>query len=218
MLMVEVKILMPRTLPAGEIIAMDVSEDTYMQHYAENFCEWVDGVVIKKSAITLKHDDITSYLRGLLRAYLALKPVGRVVGAPFVMRFQSLKSCREPDLQVILKANPGILHKTYMGGAADICIEVISPGTESTDYGDKFKEYEEGGVREYWIIDPIREECHFYRLTDKQLYKSQPINDDGYYISPLLPQFMLHVPTLWQEELPTIIEVVEAVKAMVEKA
>jgi Uma2 family endonuclease len=215
--MVEAKIMMPRTLPAGEIIAMDVSEDEYMERYAENFCEWVDGVVIKKSAITLKHDDMTSYLRELLRAYLALKPVGRIIGAPFVMRFQSPKSCREPDLQVILKDNPGKLHKTYMDGAADICIEVISPGTESTDYGDKFKEYEEGGVGEYWIIDAIREECHFYCLTDKQLYKSQPIDDEGNYASPVLPQFKLHVPTLWQEALPNFYQVAETVKAMVDR-
>jgi Uma2 family endonuclease len=213
--MVEAKILMPRTLPAGEIIAMDVSEDEYMELYAENFCEWVDGVVIKMSPVSLKHDQLIDYLRDLLKAYFALKPIGQVIGAPFVMRIKEPKSRREPDLQVILKDNPGMLHKTYMDGAADICIEVISPGTESTDYGDKFKEYEEGGVGEYWIIDPIREECHFYRLTEKQLYKSQPIDGDDYYTSPLLPKFKLHVPTLWQEELPNFYQVAEAVKTMI---
>ena len=213
--MVEAKIMMPRTLPAGEIIALDVSEDEYMERYAENFCEWVDGVVIKMSPVSLKHDQLIDYLRDLLKAYFALKPIGQVVGAPFVMRIKEPRSRREPDLQVILKDNPGTLHKTYMDGAADICIEVISPGTESTDYGDKFKEYEEGGVGEYWIIDPIREECHFYRLGEKQLYKSQSIDDEGYYTSPLLPQFKLHIPTLWHEELPNFYQVAETVRAMV---
>lgn len=213
--MVEAKIMMPRTLPAGEIIAMDVSEDEYMERYAENFCEWVDGVVIKMSPVSLKHDQLIDYLRDLLKAYFALKPIGQVIGAPFVMRIKEPRSRREPDLQVILKDNPGTLHKTYMDGAADVCVEVISPGTESTDYGDKFKEYEAGGVGEYWIIDPIREECHFYRLSEKQLYKSQPTYDEGYYNSPLLPQFKLHIPTLWQDELPNFYQVAEAVKAMV---
>jgi Uma2 family endonuclease len=213
--MVEAKILMPRTFPVGEIIAMDVSEAEYMELYAENFCEWVDGVVIKMSPVSLKHDQLIDYLRDLLKAYFALKPIGQIIGAPFVMRIKEPKSRREPDLQVILKGNPGTLHKTYMDGAADICIEVISRGTEATDYGDKFKEYEAGGVGEYWIIDPIREECHFYRLNVQKLYKSQAVNAEGYYSSPLLPQFKLYVPTLWQEELPTILEVVEAVKAMI---
>jgi len=213
--MVEAKIMIPRTLPAGEIIAMDVSEDDYMELYAADFCEWVDGVVIKMSPIGLKHDEIVGYLRELLRAYFALKPLGKVISAPFVMRIKEPKSRREPDLQVILKDNPGTLHKTYMDGAADICIEVVSPGTESTDYGDKFKEYEAGGVGEYWIIDPRRESCQFYRLNDKQLYHLQAVDDEGYYSTPKLPAFKLHVPTLWQEELPTIVDVVEAVKAMV---
>jgi Uma2 family endonuclease len=216
--MVEAKIMMPRTLPAGEIIAMDVSEDEYMERYAENFCEWVDGVVIKMSPVSGKHDDLTGYLRELFRAYFALKPIGKTRSAPFVMRIAEPKSRHEPDLQVILNNNPGILHKTYMEGPADICIEVVSLGTQSTDYGDKFREYEEGGVGEYWIIDPIREECHFYRLTDKQLYKSQPIDDEGNYASPVLPQFKLHVPTLWQDELPNFYQVAETVKAMVDRS
>jgi Uma2 family endonuclease len=215
--MVEAKIVIPRTLPAGEIIAMDVSEEDYMELYAGDFCEWVDGVVIKMSPVSGKHDDLTGYLRELFRAYFALKPIGKTRSAPFVMRLAKPKSRREPDLQIILKDNPGTLHDTYMDGPADICIEVVSLGTESTDYGDKFKEYEVGGVSEYWIIDPRREACQFYRLNEKQVYQLQAVDDEGVYSTPKLPSFKLHVPTLWQDELPNFYEVAEAVKAMVKE-
>lgn len=213
--MVEAKITIPRTLPAGQIVAMDVSEDDYMRDYAESFHEWIEGVVIKMSPVSGKHDDLTAYLRSLLDAYFALNPIGKVRSAPFVMRLKKLKSRREPDLQLILNTNSGKLEATYMDGAAGICIEVVSLGTESTDYGDKFKEYENGGVREYWIIDPIREECRFHRLSDAKLYK-QMIPDNDSYETSLLPQFKFHVPTLWQDDLPDVVQVVSTVKAMLD--
>ena len=200
----------------GEIVAVNVSEDEYMERYAGDFCEWVGGVVIKMSPVTGKHDELTGYLRELFRAYFALKPIGIVRSAPFVMRIKEPESQREPDLQIILKDNPGTLKATYMEGAADICIEVISIGTEASDYGDKFKEYEEGGVGEYWIIDPIRQECHFHRLNEKNLYKSQTVDENEVYTTPKLTLFKLHVPTLWQDELPNFYQVAEAVKAMME--
>ena len=43
-----------------------------------------------------------------------------------------------------------------MNGAADICIEVISPESVIRDRGEKFEEYERGGVGEYWIFDYLR--------------------------------------------------------------
>jgi Uma2 family endonuclease len=214
--MVEAKITMPRTLPAGQIVALDIAEADYMRDYAESFHEWVEGVVVKMSPVSGKHDELTAYLRILLDTYFALKPLGKVRSAPFVMRIKKPKSRREPDLQVILHSNPGKLEATYMDGAADICIEVVSPGSESTDYGDKFKEYEQGGVREYWIIDPLRRECRFHRLVDTKLYK-QIIPDEDYYETPLLPQFKFHVPTLWEDTLPDVIQIVAAVKAMVDQ-
>ena len=213
-----VQITIPRHFPSGAIVAVNVSEDDYMRDYAADFHEWIEGVVIKMSPVSGKHDELTGYLRELFRAYLALKPIGKVLGAPFVMRLDKPKSRREPDLQVILNDNPGTLTDTYMDDAADICIEVVSPGTEATDYGDKFSEYEKGSVGEYWIVDPIREECHFYRLTDKMLYKQQVVDDDGNYSPPSLPQFKLHVPTLWQDELPDFYAVAVAIKAMVDES
>lgn len=195
----------------GEVIATNISEEDYMRDYAHDYCEWVKGDVIKMPPILLRHNHLTDYLRELLKTYFAIKSIGKVISAPFVMRTEV--SRREPDLQVILNDNLGTLTDTYMDGAADICIEVVSPSNAATDYGDKFTEYEAGGVKEYWIIDSMREECRFHRLNEDKLYK-QILPVDNVYTTPLLPQFKLHVPTLWQDELPNIFSVAEMVKAM----
>jgi Uma2 family endonuclease len=124
---------------------------------------------------------------------------------------------REPDLEIILNTNAGELKPTYMDGPADICIEIISPGSVGEDRGTKFSEYEKGGVGEYWIFDPIHQEALFYRLNANGVYMPQYADTEGNYRTPALPGLVLHVPTLWQEQLPGPIAVAQAVQAMVKE-
>jgi Uma2 family endonuclease len=71
-------------------------------------------------------------------------------------------------------------------------------------------------VREYWIIDPIRERCQFNRLNENGVYAAILPDETGIIDTPLLPRLAFSVPTLWQEELPGIFTVVQAVRAMFE--
>jgi Uma2 family endonuclease len=200
--------------PLGVIVATGISADDYMERFAAHHYEWVRGYVIDRRPVTLRHQLFEGYLRDLLDAYFAFNSIGRVIGAPFVMRVDATNSRREPDLQVILKTNPGELTETYMHGPADICIEIVSAESVAQDYGEKFQEYEAGGVREYWIFDPIRTQSHFYRLDENGVYRQILPDAEGNYRTPLLPQFALHVPTLWQDTLPNIVAIVESVRAM----
>jgi Uma2 family endonuclease len=201
----------------GEIVAVDVSLEDYMQHYAADFCEWVEGVVIKMAATTLKHDDLSYYLRQFFTAYFELRPIGRVKSQPFVMRLPAFpRRRREPDLMIILKTNPHELKDTFLDGAADICIEVVSEESVERDHGDKFREYEKGGVPEYWILDPLHRETRFYRLNDQGRYVRQNEDAEGNYRTEALPGLVLHVPTLWQDDLPGPAETAKKVAAMLE--
>jgi Uma2 family endonuclease len=204
----------PVILPAENIVATGVSADEYMAQYAETFHEWVEGMVIKMSPVTQKHDALSAYLRMVIAAYLRLNPIGKVVGDPFTMRMDTIGRIREPDLQIILNDNPGQFTDTAMIGAADICIEVVSPESVARDYGDKFVEYEKAGVREYWIVDPIRQRCQFNRLESGNVYTAITVDANGIYQTPRLPKLALHVPTLWRDPLPDILMIVEAVQSM----
>jgi Uma2 family endonuclease len=188
--------------------------DEYMARYAHDHYEWVNGEVIQLSPVSLKHFRIVAYLQNLLGYYFALNPVGQVVGEPFVLKLDAAGSGREPDLQVILNTNPGQLTDTAMIGAPDICIEVVSAESVARDYGDKFLEYEKAGVKEYWIIDPIRKACRFNRLGDRSLYTDISMDAQGEYQTPILPKLRLHVPTLWQENLPDYYAIADSVRSM----
>ena len=201
-------------VPNGEIVAVNVSADEYMQRYAESFHEWVKGYVIKMSPVTAAHDKLTRYLSWLFGAYLSLNPIGELREDPFVLRMDAVKSRRQPDLQIILNTNPGDLTETAMIGPADLVIEVVSPESVTRDYGEKLAEYEKGGVPEYWIVDSIRKTALFYRLNDSGHYDLLRPDDIGVYTTPVLPKLKLHVPTLWQGELPDFYAVGQAVEAM----
>jgi Uma2 family endonuclease len=202
----------PLTLPAGEVVAAGVSAEEYMAQYAEHHHEWVKGAVIKMSPVSEFHDRLTAYFRQLLDAYLVMNKIGRVRSTPFVMRLE--ESFREPDLQGILNTNPGQLTDTAMIGPADICIEVVSPESGPRDYGDKLIEYEKAGVQEYWIVDPLRRRCDFNRRDDSGIYRVIHPDDQGVYHTPLLPHLTLHVPTLWEPELPDFFAIGQAVQGM----
>lgn len=191
---------------------LGVSAEDYLAEYADQYCEWVEGVIIRMSPASQRHDALTAYFRHLVDAYLELNPIGRAFSAPFVMRLAH--SFREPDIQIVLADNPHTLTDTGLHGGADICLEVVSPESVARDYGDKFAEYEQAGVREYWIIDPLRLECRFHRLQSEGYYTTILPDTNGDYRTPLLPQLVVNVDTLWLDPLPGAVTIAEQVKTM----
>lgn len=193
------------------IIATGVSFDEYMEKYAADFCEWIDGVVIKMSPVTDTHDIITRLLSNLLEAYLELRPIAVLREDPFVLKLSDTIS-REPDLQVVLNEHAERIQKTKILGKADIVIEVVLLESTDRDYGRKFTEYEAAGVPEYWIIDPLRQETRFFRLTNEGFYASQPLNENDEYETPMLPGLRLPTDWLWQTTPPGPIAIGEKMK------
>ena len=57
-----------------------------------------------------------------------------------------------------------------MKGAPDIIIEVWSKSTGSIDLGDKRYDYQDSGVKEYWVIKDIRT-VHQYILDERNIYQ-----------------------------------------------
>lgn len=198
----------------GEILATGVTFEEYLERFAGMHRELVDGNVIKMSPVSLSHNNLRLYLIGLFSAYFGHRPIGKILSQPFVQRLLLVDSKREPDLFIVLNENLARLTQTYLDGPADICIEISSPGTEDTDRGDKFLEYEKGGVGEYWLFDPRRREALFYRLNADGLNEQQRPDVDGNYRTSLLPNLVLHVPTLWLESLPDYLAIMNAIQEM----
>jgi len=171
--------------------------------------EWVDGEIILMSPASQKHQRITSFLTALLQHFVEAHQSGVVIPAPFQMKLETRPSGREPDVLFVSGDHLNRLKEMYLDGPADLVVEIISTESRARDRGDKFYEYEQGGVREYWLIDPIRKQAEFYLLGDDNLYHSDPPSDDGKFHSAVLKGLHLKVDWLWQEPLPQLLTVLK---------
>jgi Uma2 family endonuclease len=166
----------------------------------DTLAEWVNGEVVMTSPASRQHQDIADFLTSVMRAFVESRNLGVVLSAPFQMKLDALHG-REPDLLFIAQDHLDRLRETHLDGPADMVIEIISSESIGRDRGDKFREYEQGGVPEYWLIDPLARRAEFYRL-EQERYRLLFIGEEGQYRSQALPGFWLQVEWLWQQPLP----------------
>jgi len=84
-------------------------------------------------------------------------------------------------------------------------VEIVSPESAGRDRGEKFYEYEQAGIPEYWLVDPSREEAEFYQLDAQGHYHLILPDAEGIYRSRVLRDFWLRVTWLWQP--PRVLDV-----------
>jgi Uma2 family endonuclease len=175
----------------------------------DTYAEWVDGEVIYMSPVSDRHQFISGFLLSLMRFFVETKNLGVVLFDPFQMKTAPHLNGRAPNILFVTNENLSRLKKNYLEGPADLVIEIISPESRSRDRGEKFYEYEEGGVPEYWLIDPIRKQAEFYHLSEDGIYHVMPVDEQGIFCSYALDGLWLKVDWLWQEPLPTLISILK---------
>jgi len=185
----------PREMTYEEFLAW-ADEDT--------LAEWVDGEVVMYSPASRRHQSIADFLVSVMRIFVEQRDLGMVLSAPFQMK---LEQGREPDLLFVASEHLDRLKETYLDGPADLVVEIISPESVARDRGEKFYEYAQGSVREYWLIDPQVKWIEFYRLGEAGFYEVVFSGREGVYHSEVLPGFWLRVEWLWQEPLPAVEDV-----------
>lgn len=178
--------------------------------------EWVNGEVIDMPAVDLRHADLNDFLRALVRLFVELRKLGTVLSEPFNMYLPSAASGRAPDLMFISKAHSRRIRDTHLEGPADLVVEIVSPGSRAVDRGEKFYEYESGGVREFWLIDRPRRQAEFFSLTRRgklRIYQPIPVDEAGIFRSEVLKPFWLKVDWLWQRPLRPVLDVLNEINA-----
>lgn len=196
-----------RQPPAGKLTYEEfldwLDEDTW--------AEWVDGEVQMVSPANLRHQELSGFLFVLLSYWVDAHDLGTVVSAPFQMRLpEAAGGGREPDLLFVSRTHRDRLRPTYLDGPADLVIEITSPESLGRDRGDKFVEYERGGIPEYWLLDPDRRQAEFYELGADGRYRLVLAGAEGVYESRALAGFRLPLAWLWQEPLPRLQQALRA--------
>lgn len=159
--------------------------------------EWVDGEVIVMSPPSTRHQRLAGFLYSLLQHYVEAYQLGLAFIAPFQMKLTVIPSGREPDVLFVSQGRLDGLRENYFDGPADLAIEIISPDSRTRDRIDKFAEYEQAGVREYWLLDPIRKTADFYGLNEAGAYEAIPCEENGIFRSAVLAGLWMKVEWFW---------------------
>ncbi|MBR4026704.1 MAG: Uma2 family endonuclease [Lachnospiraceae bacterium] len=126
--------------------------------------ELIDGVIYNMSPPSYKHQKILSFLHIEIGSYIRSKN-GKceIIPAPFaVFLTKDNTNYVEPDISVICDKTK--LTDKGCNGAPDWIIEIVSPSSKKLDYMVKLFKYCNAGVREYWIVDPLKNQIRIYNF------------------------------------------------------
>jgi Uma2 family endonuclease len=156
-----------------------------------------------------RHQLLVGFLIHLFQHFVEAHQRGVVLTAPFQMSLGPDLPGRAPDVLFIASEHLDRLKNVYLDGPADLVVEIISRNSRARDRGEKFYEYEQGGVREYWLLDYLRRQAEFYQLGSEGIYRLVPADTNSIYRCAVLDGLWLKVEWLWQEPLPLLLSVLK---------
>ena len=181
-----------------------ISFEDFLVAFDGVHAEWVDGKAIVMSPASERHQKIVVFLTTLLNLLAVRRGLGVVYTGPFPMKTGPDLPLREPDLMFVSHEHFDRLREGYLEGPADLVVEIISPKSRGPDRGEKFYEYEQGGVREYWLVDPIREKVELYRPDPQGDYELVPPGSPPRLESIVMPGMWIDPEWLWADPMPDV--------------
>ncbi|MDZ7363804.1 MAG: Uma2 family endonuclease [candidate division KSB1 bacterium] len=181
-----------RKTPSRQIVTTGglVTFDQFYEIVEENVkADLLDGKIIRDSPAVPRHGKTCMWFSTLLTLYVQKFDLGEINGGTTTVRLSNYQG-PEPDVFFVRKSRLGIIGEKYIEGPPDLCIEVISKSSRKIDRGRKFVLYAEYGVKEYWIVDPLRFSIEFYENQDGEWLEIQP-DEQGRLHSKVLADFWL---------------------------
>ena len=131
--------------------------------------ELIDGQIYMLATPSTRHQRLSHFLLRKIDSYIeSKKGKCEVFYAPFGVFLKNEKwgeDFVEPDLMVI--CDPNKVDEKGCHGVPDWVIEIVSPSSKMRDYLQKANLYMNNGVREYWIVDPMREATVVYKQEEE---------------------------------------------------
>ncbi|MDE7312902.1 MAG: Uma2 family endonuclease [Eubacterium sp.] len=140
------------------------TEDDYYSLPENVRAELIHGQFYNMAAPSRIHQEVLNFINTEINLYIRSKHGScRVYPAPFAVKlFEDSKTIVEPDISVI--CSPEKLTDRGCTGAPDWIVEIASPSSLGHDFIYKLHLYADAGVREYWIVNPIKKSIYVYHL------------------------------------------------------
>jgi Uma2 family endonuclease len=159
--------------------------------------ELVHGDIVVSPSPSFEHSYTDRQLSHILLGHIEEHDLGELVGD--VDTIFDLFDVRRPDIIFISRERTKLRDRSQHGirFAPDLCVEIISPGFEEYDLGDKFELYAEHGVAHYWTVDPIARTFTANKLGKKGFVKSAYGEDDDIVKAEPFPKLKIPLKKIW---------------------
>lgn len=165
----------------------------------------LDGVIYLASPESTDHNKLIRWLTLVLGQFIEQRELGELTINKVAYRLSD-RTAPEPDLGFVAAHRANKIKPGYVDGPPDLAIEIISPDSIDRDYENKRLRYEEAGVKEYWIIDPIEGTAVFFFLQGDAFVEQHP--SDHIFESRVLPGLRIDTRWLFQRPLPPTMPII----------
>lgn len=163
-----------------------------------NRYEIIEGELFVSRAPNLKHQRIFGSLFINLNNYLSLNRIGEVLATPGLIL--SEYDGVIPDIVFLsYERRDEIASGDRITGAPELVIEIIFPGAENEkrDRIAKRHLYGKYGVKEYWVVDPYRQNIEVYLLEGQRLMLKGTYSEKDELLSSVLPGFSCKIESIF---------------------
>ena len=150
--------------------SLEYSYADYLKWRFEERVELIKGKIMKMTAPNRKHQDVSRELMHVITSFLKNKNC-KAYSAPFDVRLPLTKKLTNQEIITVVQPDVCIICDTSKLddkgciGAPDLVVEILSPGNSKKEIKLKYEVYEEAGVKEYWIINPVEENVAVLTLS-----------------------------------------------------
>ena len=159
--------------------------------------ELVNGKLVEMPPASFLHSDIIDFIADCFKAIAVKYKLDIKIKTGDVGIRTGMNSSRIPDIAVI----DGRVWRSYRRDKSAViednlmlAVEVVSPGVEqvSRDYEEKLAEYQDVGIQEYWIVDPLKQKVTILVLEDGS-YNRTVFTGDKAIASKIFPDLKTKV-------------------------
>jgi Uma2 family endonuclease len=159
--------------------------------------EIIEGVLYVTKAPNTDHQFAVMQLSRLMGNFVIDHTLGYVLFAPYEVHLTSRARPVLPDIIFIKSEHWAGAVASYLDGAPDLIVEVLSPSTRRTDQVVKFTAYEQAGVPEYWIVDPKTRSVLVYVLSGREYALQEEFVGEDVVQSSVLEGLQIAARTLF---------------------
>lgn len=172
-----------------------------MRNDSDKIIEYIDGIICMSPSPSTQHQRISAKLTTDFMMFLKGKKC-EVFAAPYDIELYKDgiegKKIVIPDLSVICNKE-GFTDNRYIG-VPTLIVEILSPSNQAHDLVTKLNIYMKYGVKEYWIVNPMKESITIYTLDNNGYYEQEAVESHkGIINSKILNGFNVDLEYLFDK-------------------